>query len=508
MRAFSGVAAACLLAGCAGGAPRYVQRSWIEVRTDNFHLISSAEESPTLEVARRLEEFRSVAGLLTAAKHLDPALPTRVFVFGDEADWRRFRPAADVPGFFLSDMEANYIALHLSLGALEEFGELVPDGVTNQPFETVLHEYVHFLIRNQASRIHYPTWYEEGFADAISTARVEERGVVVGAIPLVRAAWLAQGQWLPLDRIVTARGHAEMSARERAMFYAQSWLLVHRLTWGHMGGFEPRDEQMDAYVVRVARGDPPSSAFPETFGVSFEQMQEELHRYADQGPPLVLARHDVPDFEFSPRVQPLPRGAHLLHLCELQLARGSDGAPDAEALARLALAEAPDDPRARVLLALAQVMQGERADPGLAERAVALAPDDPAVLRSAGRLALLELQHQTHFPDEHARIAEHARDLFARAAALDPEVPAGFAGLGYAFLALGDPAAADDALRKAFQRARWDLSLALALGELHAQHGDPDGARVLLREVAGSAHDDAMRARAQELLDGLEAGGR
>jgi hypothetical protein len=272
-----------------------------------------------------------------------------------------------------------------------------------------------------------------------------------------------------------------------------------------MGGFEPRNDQAEAYIVRVARGDPPATAFPETFGVTVETMQEELHRYADQGPPLVLARHDVPEVDVSPRVAPLPRGAHLLHLCELQLARGSDGAPDAEALARLVLVDAPDDPRALVLLALAQVMQDERADPGLAERAVALAPDDPAVLRSAGRLALLELQHQTHFPDEHARIAGQARDLFARAAELDPEIPAAFAGLGYAFLALGDPAAADDALREAFQRARWDLSLALALGELHAQHGDPGGARLLLREVAGSAHDDAMRERAQELLDELDA---
>jgi FimV-like protein len=144
-------------------------------------------------------------------------------------------------------------------------------------------------------------------------------------------------------------------------------------------------------------------------------------------------------------------------------------------------------------------------DPTLAERAVALAPADPAVLRSAGRLALLELQGKTLPPADHQHIAERARDLYARAADLAPEVPAGYAGLGYAFLALGDPLAADKALREAFQRARWDLSLALALGELHAEYGEPDGARVLLREVAGSAHDDAMRARAQSLLEALDA---
>jgi FimV-like protein len=496
----SRIAAACLLvggalAGCAG-PPSVAERSWTEIRTENFHLISSADRERALEVAEHLERFRSLAGVLTGAKRLDPMLPTRVFVFGDLADWRSVRPAADVTGFFLSDMEANYVALDVSGGDVDA------------PLETVLHEYVHFLMRNEVSRIHYPTWYAEGFADAISTARVEERGIVVGAIPPVRAAWLANASWLPLESIITARGYDDMSSRQRAMFYAQSWLLVHRLTWGHVGGFEPREEQMVAYITRVARGDPAEVVFPEVFGVGFEEMEAELRRYAEQGPPLVLARHDVPDFDFTPVVQPLARGEYLLRLCELQLARGEDGASDAEALARLALAERPGDPRGLVLLALAQEMQGDRADPTLAEQAVAAAPDDPAVLRAAGRLDLLELQRPDVLPAEQMRIGERARDHFARAADLAPEVPAGYAGLGYAFLALGDPAAADRALREAFQRARWDLSLALALGELHAEYGEPDGARVLLREVAGSAHDDAMRERARELLEELDARGK
>jgi tetratricopeptide (TPR) repeat protein len=475
------------------GPVPYVDRSWTEVRTESFVLISSAETERALEVVEHLERFRSVAGVLTGATRLDPALPTRVFAFGDVTDWRSFRPAADVGGVFLSDMEANYIALDLSRGTVDS------------AIDTVLHEYVHFLVRNQVSRIHYPTWYAEGFADAISTARVEEQGLVVGAIPPIRAVWLVRGTWLPLERVVTARSYAGLDARERAMFYAQSWLLVHRLTWGHVGGFEPRHEQMKAYLVRIARGDPPADAFPETFGVGFDEMDAELRRYLDHGPPLVLARHDAPDFDFAPRVQPLPPGAHLLHLCDLQIARGRAGARDAEALARLVLEEHPDDARALVLVSLAMAMQGEPVDRGLAERAVALAPDDPAVLRSAGRLGLLELQRPDLPPADRTRIAEQARDLYARAIEQAPEVPAAWAGLGYALLALDDPAGADIALREAFQRARWDLSLALALGELHAEHGEPEGARVLLREVAGSAHDDAMRARAQELLDALDA---
>lgn len=53
--------------------------------------------------------------------------------------------------------------------------------------------------------------------------------------------------------------------------------------------------------------------------------------------------------------------------------------------------------------------------------------------------------------------------------------------------------------------ARFDLDVVLALGELHAKYGRPEDAERLLREVADTAHAEEMRARARELLDGLEA---
>ena len=95
----------------------------------------------------------------------------------------------------------------------------------------------------------------------------------------------------------------------------------------------------------------------------------------------------------------------------------------------------------------------------------------------------------------------------SRRASADPRGPApgAHAGLGYAQLSLNQPAEADRSLQQAFHMARWDLNLALVLGGLHAQYGRPEDAMRLLREVAASAHDEGMRARAQELIDRLDA---
>ncbi|MDJ0851288.1 MAG: hypothetical protein QNK04_23185 [Myxococcota bacterium] len=201
-----------------------------------------------------------------------------------------------------------------------------------------------------------------------------------------------------------------------------------------------------------------------------------------------------------------PDAASCLHLLgALQLARGDEGAPAAEALARKALEVAPESPHAHVLLAGAMAQQGT--DPGnaLTERALAAAPDSAEIVRRAARVGLQRLQNVELDDAQRRAVAEQTRDLYARAAALAPDSAAAHAGLGYAELALGRPLQASQSLQRAFLLARFDLNVVLALGELHSRYGRPEDARRLLEEVAGSAHAEEMRARAQQRLDETDA---
>jgi Flp pilus assembly protein TadD len=471
----------------------YADDPWIEVETPNFRLISNAEKAVTLGVARRLEQFRAIATILTGAIQIESALPVRVFVFGDGEAWSHFQKEAGVGGYFVRDSEANYIALDVSR----------VEGQSG--LEIVFHEYVHFLSRNRKSRIHQPSWYEEGFADAISTARIENRKIIVGLVPGGRTALLEEKKWLSLERVVTAKGYAGLSPGEMSMFYAQSWLLVHRLTWGHMAGLEPRHGEVIDYVKRVATGEPEETAFRAAIGGSFDGMERELRKYLRKDPRSVILDDEPPDLAYEPSVRTLPAETSLVSLGELQLARGDEGGVEAEALARQALDVNPENPRAMLLLAGALAHQGR--DPGreLTARALTIAPDAPEIVRRAARVGLLRLQKVELADADRRAVAIEARDLYARAVTLAPDAAAAHAGLGYAQLALNQPAEASKSLQRAFLMERFDLNVVLALGELHSKYGRPEDARRLLREVAGSAHAEQMRARARDLLDGMDA---
>jgi len=208
-------------------------------------------------------------------------------------------------------------------------------------------------------------------------------------------------------------------------------------------------------------------------------------------------------------VNPIPGGIALVALGELELARGDEGAAEAESLARQALEADPQGARAALVLAAALALQGK--DPGgeLTGRALALAPADPGIVRGSAFVDLLKLEHLDLSDAERRAVAVEARDLYARAVQLEPGSAAAYAGLGFAQLALNQPAEAAQALQQAFLLDRSDLRVVLSLGALHSKYGRPEDARRLLQEVVGSAHDEKMRAQARAILDqmAVPAGG-
>lgn len=85
-------------------------------------------------------------------------------------------------------------------------------------------------------------------------------------------------------------------------------------------------------------------------------------RWLRKSPPSNVLDDEPPELAFEPRVRALPAGKSLLVLGELQLARGNEGAAEAETLARQVLEAEPENPRALLLLAGATARQGR--DPG------------------------------------------------------------------------------------------------------------------------------------------------
>ena len=91
--------------------------------------------------------------------------------------------------------------------------------------QILFHEYAHhFMMQNPTAP--YPAWFVEGFAEYFATVRFTARKIDIGHSSRGRAYSVQEGQWLPMERLLSGGPTGLSEARGRA-YYAQSWLLVH-----------------------------------------------------------------------------------------------------------------------------------------------------------------------------------------------------------------------------------------------------------------------------------------
>src|SRR5262245_1749288 len=234
--------------GCAGTAAR--EQGWLEVRSANFSIYTPLAERAAREMLEDFELFRAAVLTVTKMGSVQPQLPTEVYVFQSEGDFRPFDPRENAAAFFRPTLRVNFAAL--AVGARAE-----------EARATFYHQYTHFLLQNEGAG-HHPLWFDEGFAELLSSIEVRGKNVRIGDPPKQHASWLRSGSSMPYSRVIRARRSQDFSEDELEMFYAQSWLLVHHL----MLGKDSNDfaAQMQRYVERIERGAEPEGAFRESFG--------------------------------------------------------------------------------------------------------------------------------------------------------------------------------------------------------------------------------------------------
>jgi tetratricopeptide (TPR) repeat protein len=288
------VAALCLLlasvASAAGARDDARPARWASVRSENFLLVGDADGRDMLRVAARLEQFRAAFLRLLPVTHFDSSVPLTVVVFRDDASYARFEPVYDgrpagVSGFFQSGPDVDYIALTLDPRRARHADELA------------FHEYVHLLVRNGFGSV--PLWFNEGLAEYYSTFDVEGggRGVTLGRPVKYRVRTLKERELLPLETLFGVDDDSPYykEPEKRAIFYAQSWALVHYLLSG------PRRAQLSAFLELQGRGAKLEDAFRQAFQTDFAGLLGELRDY------VRLGKYRPQEIAFDRRLDADPR---------------------------------------------------------------------------------------------------------------------------------------------------------------------------------------------------------
>ena len=223
------------------------QSPWTEVRGAGFVLRSQIAPDKLTAVACDLE---TAARALHGPMSGNAALPQAVAV-NDAGSVREWLPQFNERG------RGN------PLGAYWRglYGDHIVVRVDAPPAERlrrVLHEYAHYV--THVAQHEPPTWLDEGLSEVWEHAAIAPGTIEIGRPVAEHLKRLRSTKdWIPVAQLVGANGIPTRTDSASAMFYAESWALVHYLMFERRGGQElanripepadmPTDAALRAYV--------------------------------------------------------------------------------------------------------------------------------------------------------------------------------------------------------------------------------------------------------------------
>jgi tetratricopeptide (TPR) repeat protein len=241
------------------------EKTWIEVRSANFTVVSGVGERRGIEIAQRCEQLRAAFSILMDRATTNDPAPLLIFALNGEKEVGDLTGVADRnskhSGLFLARADESFILIDAS----------------SDPWPAAIHEYTHELLNANISS-NVQTWFDEGFAEYLSTFETRGEHADVGRVPVGELQFLRRnGKLLRLADLVRVNRNSETYNRNgplQEMFYAQSWLLVHYLFDRQLIG------RVQSFFDLMAAGIPLDDAVQKTFGMGSAKLEDELLAYA------------------------------------------------------------------------------------------------------------------------------------------------------------------------------------------------------------------------------------
>jgi tetratricopeptide (TPR) repeat protein len=472
---------------------------WTSVRSKNFNVAGEVTETELRTVAERLEQFREVFGQLFPQFGADSKARANVIIFRDADSYRPFKPKKPdgspddgIAGYFLAGETVNYITLAMRGGKTD-------------PFHTIFHEYIHFLLKSRTGKNDLPPWLAEGLAQYYETLQITaDNKVVLGGAPQGRLGMLRRGVLLPVSELFSAERttvHGTASV-QRSMFYAHSWLLVHYLLNQGPGRAQDR---LERFLRLLAEDASTETALKQVFAIESSQLNDILREYLLQ-PELPVSIEPVP-------IKPAGNGEQSAVKISDALAKAYLGdllhhmnrLSEAETYLREAIAADNKVSLAHSSLGLLLIRQEKFAEAARhLEIAIAGGSADYfvyfnyayALSRATGTGGLI-----SRFPRE---TAARMRSSLERAIELEPKFAESYRVLAFVNL-VNDENLADAAnlLEKGLSIRPGDESFEILLAKVVLRLERYDDARRFAEKLSQVAKDPQVRADAKEILSSI-----
>jgi tetratricopeptide (TPR) repeat protein len=457
---------------------------WIEVTTSNFQVTSVLNEKKTIGMVRHLELLRVAFLNLTNAEHTDAPIPTRIYAAGKN-DFKLLGLSRNFIGSFQAGIRDNTILILNTTWADES--------------TVIMHEYVHFLLRNY-SGVNYPRWYDEGFAEYFASSEIRGKFFVVGSALESRIPGLVYSNWIAGDKLLSSSSYSTLDDDDRSLFYGQAWLLVHYLQNSEEKAAQFPDD-MDRYIAMTASGRGEKESFEEVFQIKSQRLRGTLSSYLNRKCCNTFRfRIDELLPKFLPSVRQLSRTEAALRLGQLALKRGKSDI----AMSWFETAMTSDATRARALSDSAGILlfrdEFDEAEKRLQD-GIALAPDDPYIHLNLAKYWVSRAAAIDDL-DRRAQYIDKAQRGILSAWEIDTTIPEIYALNGQAYL-IGkqDIDKSVKMLEEAVRLLPSVQHIRLMLAHAYMDAGRNDDAVTAARSVIAWSHGENSQTRlAQEII--------
>jgi tetratricopeptide (TPR) repeat protein len=461
---------------------------WIEIRSQNFSVVTDTGEGRGRDVALRFEQMRAVYGALMAKAKVNSPIPLQIIAFRNTKEMRQFAPLwkgkpTEVTGLFQASADRGFIMLDMS---------------AEDPWQVVFHEYAHQLLNGNTSAEMQP-WFEEGFAEYFSTIKVDGKKADVGLLSDRNMQVLRQTGLIKVADLFRVQHNSSAyneTGDRRSVFYAESWLVVHYLFDNRL---LPR---MGTYFDLVINHDAPvEQAIQQTFGMSASDFDKVIARYWQGGRYLyypIPSPTGLDSHSFTAKRMSASDAKAVLADVHLHSPDYGDKAIDEF---QEILKVEPDNASALRGLGYAYLMKRDfHHSADYFTQAAAHDSSDPRVFYYSAMLA--QMQYGTGFVSDPEQLATMQKAL-EKSIALDPEFADSYNLLAFTYMSQGSRQLAATTMRKAVLLNPRNQGYALSLAQMDLAIQQFDESLALLKQLSRSS-DANIAARASEAMQMVE----
>jgi tetratricopeptide (TPR) repeat protein len=234
----------------------------IEVKSENVIFVGDVSEAEGKQLVKNLEIYRETIIALVGLKGKPDKKPLRVYGIKTNGELKKYTNMRGIAGVYKQGLQGPI------------FVTITKGGFDNGRWasQVALHEYGHHIL-NGMSREDFPRWYDEGFANYLSSFKIEGEIITVGAPNVTHGRSLKENKWMNPETVFSSIKYYPTKGNI-TQFYGQSWLYVH-----YMQNTPELGKQLPIYMAKLKAGEKPIPAFESAYGMTVREFHNKARDY-------------------------------------------------------------------------------------------------------------------------------------------------------------------------------------------------------------------------------------